>query len=154
MSKSGQIEKILWSIALPGLGQLLNGQLFKGLILIILEFLINVQSSLNQVIIYSFQGDIQLAIEETNYQWLMFYPCIYMYSIWDAYRDAEGETTPFSFLPFVISAYLGTIGVIYSSNLKLFGVLIGPVFLPILFIIFGIGIGVLIKMILRKMRFK
>lgn len=154
MSKSEKIEKILWSIALPGLGQLLNGQLFKGLILIILEFLINVQSSLNQVIIYSFQGDIQLAIEETNYQWLMFYPCIYMYSIWDAYQNAEGETTPFSFLPFVISAYLGTIGVIYSSNLKLFGVLIGPVFLPILFIIFGIGIGVLFKMILQKMIFK
>lgn len=154
MSKSGQIEKILWSIALPGLGQLLNGQLLKGLFLIILEFIINVQSNLNTVIIYSFYGDIPLAIEETNYQWLMFYPCVYMYSIWDAYRWAEGKSSPYSFLPFVISAYLGTIGVIYSSNFKLFGVLIGPVFLPILCLILGVGIGILIKILLGNMKIK
>ena len=154
MSKAGQVEKILWSIALPGFGQILNGKLFKGILLIALEFVINVQSNLNTVIIHSFQGEIQLAIDQTNYQWLMFYPCLYMFSMWDACREAEGETSPYSFMPFVFSAYFGTIGVIYSSNLKMFGMLIGPVFLPILFLILGVGIGALLKMILQNMRVK
>ena len=52
MSKEGRIEKVLWSIALPGFGQLLNGKFLKGLLLILLEFLINVQSNFNQAIIY------------------------------------------------------------------------------------------------------
>lgn len=34
------IESALWSIAIPGLGQLLNKKYFKGIILIALEFLI------------------------------------------------------------------------------------------------------------------
>ncbi|MFC7686992.1 hypothetical protein [Ureibacillus sp. GCM10028918] len=154
MSKENRVEKILWSIALPGFGQLLNGRFLKGLLLIVLEILINVQSNLNNSIIYSFQGEIQLAIDQTNYQWLMFYPCLYMFSIWDAYREAEGETSPYSFIPFVFSAYFGTIGVIYSSSLMVFGVQFGPVFLPILFLILGIGIGVLIKITLRHMKLR
>ena len=105
MSREERMGKALWSIALPGLGQLLNGKFLKGLLLIILEILINVQSNFNKVIIYSFQGDIKSAIDQTNYQWLMFYPCLYMFSIWDAYRDAERGKSPYSFLPFVFSAY-------------------------------------------------
>lgn len=150
MSKEGQIEKILWSIALPGFGQILNGQLFKGALLIGLEIVINVQANLNKVIIDSFQGNIKSAIENADYAWLMFYPCLYMFSIWDAYREVQGETVPYAFIPFVFSAYFGTIGVIYSSKLELFGVLFGPVFLPILFLILGVGIGVLIKIIFRN----
>ena len=30
-------EKLLWSIALPGFGQMLNGKYVKGILLIILE---------------------------------------------------------------------------------------------------------------------
>ncbi|WP_242068043.1 hypothetical protein [Priestia endophytica] len=145
------MEKVLWSIALPGFGQLLNGKFLKGLLLIGLELLINIQSNFNKVIMCSFQGDIQAAIDHVNYNWLMFYPCLYMFSIWDAYRDAGGGTSPYSFLPFTFSAYFVTIGLIYSSSLEVCGVLFGPVFLPMLFLIPGIGIGFLIKMVLRKM---
>jgi hypothetical protein len=49
MSREGRIEKRLWSIALPGFGQLLNGKFLKGLLLIGLEVLINVQSNFNKV---------------------------------------------------------------------------------------------------------
>ncbi|RID83716.1 hypothetical protein D1953_15450 [Peribacillus asahii] len=149
-----RIEKVLWSIALPGFGQILNGKFFKGLLFIILEFLINVQSNLNQMIIYSFQGDIQSAIEQTNYQWLMFYPCLYMFAIWDAYRDAGGGKSPYSFLPFVFSAYFMTVGLIYSSSLKLFGSLLGPLFLSLLSVIPGIGVGLFIKSILGILKTK
>lgn len=43
-------EKLLWSIAFPGFGQLLNGKYVKGIIFISLEFIINVQSKFNQII--------------------------------------------------------------------------------------------------------
>ncbi|WP_078556045.1 hypothetical protein [Bacillus alkalicellulosilyticus] len=138
-------EKILWSIALPGFAQFLNGKLIKGIVFIFLEFLVNVQSNLNTIIIPSFHGQIEQAIALTNYQWLMFYPCLYLFAIWDAYRDAGGGSGPYAFLPFVFSAFLGTIGVVYSSTLPIFGVLWGPIFLPILFLIIGVGVGFIVK---------
>lgn len=84
-------EALLWSIALPGFGQFLNGSVIKGIAFIILEFLVNVQSNFNLAIMYSFTGEINKAIEITDFQWLMFYPCLYMFAMWDAYREANGK---------------------------------------------------------------
>ncbi|MED3554337.1 hypothetical protein [Cytobacillus praedii] len=147
-----KLEAILWSIALPGFAQLLNRKFLKGIVFIFLEFLINVNSHFNMVILYSFQGNITEAIEATNYQWLMFYPCLYMFAMWDAYKDAKGETTPYSYIPFVFGAYFVTIGLIYSPSFKLGQILIGPVWLPILALIPGLLVGNFIKCLL--MRFK
>lgn len=139
------MEKLFWSIALPGFGQILNGKLIKGFVLIFLEFLINVQANFNQVIMLSFNGDIVSAIEQTNYKWLMFYPCLYFFAMWDAFKDAGGGKAPYSFLPFVFGAYFVTIGLIYSKSIKLFDVLLGPVWLPIIFVIPGFLIGWLLQ---------
>jgi len=57
---------LLWSIALPGFGQFLNGKPIKGIVFVFLEFLINVQSNFNTIIISSFQGDIKKAIEQAE----------------------------------------------------------------------------------------
>lgn len=143
-------EVLFWSIAFPGFGQLLNQKYFKGFILIALEFIINVKGKINLVIFHSFLGEIQIAIDQADFLWLMFYPCIYLFAIWDAYRDAGGGQQPHSYFPFVFSAYFGTIGVIYSTRLKLFGYLIGPVFLPIICMIIGVVIGQMIRRVLRK----
>lgn len=148
MTKTNPIEAILWSIAIPGFGQFLNKKYFKGVVLISLEFLININSHLNTSIISSFYGDISTSINQINYQWLMFYPCVYTFAIWDAYKDSFSKPKPFSFLPFVFSAYLGTIGVIYSKSLTFMGLLIGPIWLPLFFIFIGIMIGFIIKKIL------
>ena len=113
-------EKLLWSIALPGLGQLLNGKYIKGILFILLEIFINVQANFNEIIMLSFQGDIEKAIAQTDYQWLMFYPCLYFYAMWDAFKDSGGGKGPFSFLPFVFSAYFVTVGCMYSSNFRIF----------------------------------
>jgi len=115
-----------------------------------LEVLINVQSNLNEVIISSFYGNIPKAIQQTNYAWLMFYPCVYLFAIWDGYKDAGGGKEAYSYIPFVTSAYLGTIGVVYSSTFELMGVLMGPIWLSILFLIIGAGIGLIIKKLLVK----
>lgn len=81
------LEKLLWSIALPGLGQLLNGKYIKGIALLVLEFLINVKANFNKVILLSHYGEILSAIEQTNYQWLMFYPCLSFLAMWDAFKE-------------------------------------------------------------------
>lgn len=143
------IEILMWSIALPGFGQLLNGKYFKGTVLLILEFLINVQANFNKVIFLSFHGRIIDAINQTDYQWLMFYPCLYFFSIWDAVKDAGGGKDPLSFLPYVFTAFSATAGLIFSSNLKIFGLLFGPVWLPMLFVIPGALIGGIIRNIIK-----
>jgi hypothetical protein len=125
---SNSVEKALWSVAIPGFGQLLNRKYFKGLVLIILEFLINTYSHLNMVIILSFYGEMEKAIQHTNYNWLMYYPCVYSFSIWDAFKDGQKVESPLLFIPFVLSAYTGTVGVIYSTSFRINGVLIGPIF--------------------------
>ncbi|MEH7418706.1 hypothetical protein V7266_25930 [Neobacillus drentensis] len=143
-------EMLLWSIALPGFGHFLNKKYIKGTVFVFLEFLVNVQANFNEVIISSFQGDIEKAIIQTNYQWLMFYPCLYFFAMWDAFKDAGGGKDSFSFLPFVFSAYFVTVGCIYSSNFKLSGVLLGPVWLPIICVIPGVTMGLFLKRIFLK----
>ena len=94
MGKNNALEAALWSLAIPGFGQIINKKYLKGLTLIGLEILINMRSGLNTIIIYSFHGQTLEAINLTNYQWLMFYPCVYLFAIWDAYRDAGGTKYP------------------------------------------------------------
>ncbi|MBV7509633.1 hypothetical protein KW850_31420 [Bacillus sp. sid0103] len=143
-------EKLLWSIAFPGFGQMLNGKYFKGILFILLEFVINVQSHFNEVIMLSFNGEIEKTFARSEYQWLMFYPCVYFFAMWDAYKDAGGDKEPYSFLPFVSSAYLVTVGLMISSGIKVFGYLLGTVWFPMLCVIPGVVIGILIKNLLRK----
>lgn len=54
------MEVLLWSIALPGFGQLLNRKYIKGILLIVLEVMINVMARLNVAIVHSFHGDIRV----------------------------------------------------------------------------------------------
>ncbi|WP_042355854.1 hypothetical protein [Bacillus rubiinfantis] len=143
-------EALFWSIALPGFGQLLNRKWLKGIIFIGLEFLVNVQAHFNEAIISSFHGDIQLAIQQINYQWLMFYPCLYFFAMWDAFKDGGGGKKRYSFLPFVFSAYFVTVGLIFSTKVKIFGVVLGPVLLPMLFVIPGLAVGFLLQAIFTR----
>ncbi|MEH7549409.1 hypothetical protein V7306_27105, partial [Neobacillus vireti] len=82
MKKMSKLEAVLWNIAFPGFTQLLTGQYIKGVLFVVLEFIMNVNSHFNQAIMLSFLGEIGQAEMVVNYQWLMFYPCIYMFSMW------------------------------------------------------------------------
>ena len=146
------MEKLLWSVALPGFGHLLYGKYLKGILFILLEFIINIKANLNVVIISSFHGNIQQAIEQVDYEWLLFYPCLYFFVMWDAYKGAGGGKKPYSFLPFVSSAYIVTVGTVYSSTFTVFGVLLGPVWLPILSMIPGWAVGMLLQKLIMKLK--
>ncbi|WP_100372480.1 hypothetical protein [Bacillus sp. FJAT-45037] len=148
MSREKRVEAILWSIAFPGFGQFLNKKYVKGIFFVILELLINVQALLNTAIIPSFYGNGQEANATVNYQWIMFYPCLYLFSMYDAYRDAGGISVKYSSVPFAIAAYSGTIGVIYSGSFRLNGHLVGVIWSPIIFLLLGFSIGLLIRLLI------
>lgn len=148
--KSKKLEAVLWSIALPGFAQLLSRHYIKGILFIGLEFLVNVMGNLNTIIVLSFNLKIEEAIPETNYLWLMFYPCLYFYAIWDAYKNAGGGEKAFAYLPLVFSAYFVTVGVIFSPSFTIAGQLIGPLWLPILSTPIGLAAGGFIRWILLK----
>lgn len=80
----------------------------------------------------------------------MFYPCIYFYSMWDAYKDAGGGKEPYSYLPFVMSAFFVTVGLMYSAKVKIFGIYLGTVWFPMICVIPGIMVGFLLKKIFRN----
>lgn len=151
--KNKRAEVLFWSIAFPGFGQILNRKYVKAFILIGLEVIVNVQGKINVVIMHSFLGEMEEAIGAADFLWLMFYPCLYLFAIWDAYRDAGGGAHPFLYLPFVFAAYIGTIGVIYSTQFNILGYLVGPIFLSIIGMIIGFLIGLAIRRtILNRIR--
>ncbi|WP_130860329.1 hypothetical protein [Gracilibacillus phocaeensis] len=148
--KSEKLEAVLWSIALPGFAQLLHHHYIKGILLIGLEILINVKGNLNTILMLSFHFKAEEAIAETNYLWLMFYPCLYFYAIWDAYKHAGGGEKPFAYLPLAFSAYFVTVGLIFSPTFTIFGHLVGSIWLPILFLPIGLAVGGLLRWVLLK----
>ncbi|MGJ7919651.1 hypothetical protein [Neobacillus sp. LXY-4] len=145
MKKQGKLEAILWNVAMPGFSQIISGQILKGLFLVISEMVINIMGNFNEIIMYSFLWEIERAFKTANYQWLMFYPCFYMFSLWDGYRNAMPETEKRSYLPFVFGAFFVTVGLMISPKFKIFGVLLGPVFLPMLCLIPGLLTGFIIR---------
>ena len=59
---------MLWSLCIPGFGQLYNRDYINGLVLVALEFLINVQAKLNLAILFSFRGQIDVANQIADIQ--------------------------------------------------------------------------------------
>jgi hypothetical protein len=145
---------LLWSIAIPGFGQLYNGDYLIGLLLVFLEFLINVNANINLAILFSFHGQFLQANQVANLQWLLFYPCVYSFSVWQAYNKAveinlatettnvEPSRTYYSAM-FIGWAMGGTLGVIYCYG-------IGPIFGGIAGMMAGTLIGTLIERSIRR----
>ncbi|KMM36139.1 hypothetical protein [Guptibacillus hwajinpoensis] len=153
MKKIYPFEVLLWSIAFPGFGQIINKMYIRGAFFILLEFVINVKSSLNMNILYSFQGKANEAVLVTNYEWAMFYPCVYMFAIYESFLRAiekSGQNPPvFLTLPFVTGAYFSTVGVIYSNTIP-YRFWIPPTFIPILGIAVGVAVGFFVRFILIR----
>ncbi|MTH53148.1 hypothetical protein GKZ89_06955 [Bacillus mangrovi] len=152
MKKTGKLEAVLWSIAFPGFGQLLNGHFGKGIVFIALEIVINVNGAFNLAIKHSFNGDIAEAFQSADLQWLMFYPCVYFFAMYDAYKYAGGASPPYSFLPFAFSAYFVTVGVMLAEKIVFFGVQPGPVWVPMIFTVPGLVSGFAVRAVLLKLK--
>lgn len=75
-----------WSAAFPGFGHLLLSKYLRGYALFIWEVIVNIKAHVNLSMIYSFQGEIELAKEVLNTRWLLVYIPVYIFAIWDSYR--------------------------------------------------------------------
>jgi hypothetical protein len=75
-----------WSAAFPGFGHLLLSKYLRGYALFIWEVIVNINAHVNLSMIYSFQGNIDLAKEVLNTRWLLMYIPVYLFGIWDSYR--------------------------------------------------------------------
>lgn len=77
-----------------------------------------------------------------------------LFAMWDAFKDAGGGQASFAYLPFVSCAYFVTVGLMLSSKIKIFGYMIGPVWLPMLFVVPGLVFGFFVRFVLNYMNHK
>lgn len=75
-----------WSAAFPGFGHMILSKYLRGFALFIWEVVVNIEANINLSMIYSFQGNIDLAKEVLNPRWLLMYIPVYLFAIWDSYR--------------------------------------------------------------------
>lgn len=75
-----------WSAAFPGFGHMLLSKYLRGYALFIWEVIVNVNAHINSSMIYSFQGNIDMAKEVIDTRWLLMYIPVYLFGIWDSYR--------------------------------------------------------------------
>ncbi len=100
-----------WSIAFPGFGHLLLSKYIRGYLLFIWEVIVNIHANVNLAMVYSFQGNIDMAKAILDTRWLLIYIPVYLFAIWDSYRTTVdmnkvyvlAEREDHSFNSFVIS---------------------------------------------------
>ncbi|WP_248925917.1 hypothetical protein [Paenibacillus hamazuiensis] len=77
---------VWWSAALPGAGHMQLCKYGSGTILMIWEFVTNVQAHINEAIFYSMIGQFHLAKSVIDTRWFLLYMAIYVFTMWDCYR--------------------------------------------------------------------
>jgi hypothetical protein len=110
----------LFSILMPGFGQIYNGQFLKGVFFLIVEHFDNVFGHINHAIFLDFNGFHQQAIDVTNFQFMLFYPGFYVYVVWDAWYYAKPNADKSkTAIPFIIAGFLGELSAIYAPKLAI-----------------------------------
>lgn len=87
---------LIWSALLTGFGHIYNMKLLKALILLGWTVAIIAMSHINSAIIATLTGQFQQVDAIVNYQWLLFFPSIYLFAMWDAYNDSVEMNKAFS----------------------------------------------------------
>ena len=107
------------SILMPGLGQLFNKQFFKAIVLLFIEHTINRLSHLNTGLMLSFNGNHQEALQILNYEYVLFYPGLYVFFVYDSVINTESKYNKNSAFYFCLSGLVGTFGVLYGRYIPM-----------------------------------
>lgn len=151
---------LVWSLFMPGFGQLYNNNYFHAFFFISMEIFINNMGKINLSIYHSFNGDFLKALEILNFQWAMFYPCLYAFSAWDAFNRAKIINHELNKekveLPERVTYLNGLfIGTTVGLNLGLlWGVMGSPIFGTLLGGMVGAIIGVITENVIKHVRVK
>ena len=93
-----------------------------GIVLLGLEFIVNLNSNLNLSLADTFMGDINSAHHVINYRWALFYPSLYGYAIWQAFNFAIANNNRINGKDVVQRTYLSGffIGLVLGMDFGLF----------------------------------
>lgn len=72
-----------WSAAFPGFGYILVGSYIKGFLLVIWEYLININAHINMAIFLSATGRLEQAKEVIDNRWFLLYIGVFVMTIWE-----------------------------------------------------------------------
>lgn len=78
---------VFWAAMLGGAGHFHNMQLLKGTVLMGWYLVVAIKSGLNIALYHTLTGEFDLAKQVVDYEWLLFWPSVYLFNIWDAYHD-------------------------------------------------------------------
>jgi len=87
LDKSNPWLALVWSALLMGFGHIYNKRALKAIILLGWGVAIIFAGNVDHAIVATFRGQFLQAKEIVDYQWLLFFPSIYVFSMWDAYND-------------------------------------------------------------------
>ncbi|GAB6179674.1 hypothetical protein JCM14036_09930 [Desulfotomaculum defluvii] len=88
LSRYNPWSSLIWSALLTGFGHLYTSKALKGIILFGWMVAIIIFSKINHAIIYTLIGEFERVNKVLDYQWLLFFPSIYVFAMWDSYNDA------------------------------------------------------------------
>lgn len=78
---------VMWgSMAFPGAGHMILCKYFTGAMLMIWEFIVNVNSHINLAIMLSMTGQFDKAKAVLEPRWFFLYMGVYLFGMWDCYR--------------------------------------------------------------------
>jgi len=110
----------LFSMLMPGVGQMYNNQFVKGVVFLIIEHYDNVFGTINKAIHMDFNGAHAEALKVVDYQYLLFYPGFYAFCVWDAWFHAKaGANKTTTAITFLIAGFLGKFAAIFSAHLPI-----------------------------------
>ncbi|MED3727631.1 hypothetical protein HPB58_11850 [Priestia filamentosa] len=85
LDKRNPILSIVWSLFMPGLGQLYIHRIIGAFFIVIWTVIFFYYSHLLEAISLLFLSDIQKATKTLDSEWFLFFPSLYGFAIYDAY---------------------------------------------------------------------
>jgi len=87
LDKRNPILSVFWSVLMPGLGQLYIHRIIGAFFVIIWAVVFFYYSHLLEGISLLFSGKIQQATSALDAEWLLFFPSLYGFAIFDSYMN-------------------------------------------------------------------
>ncbi len=85
----------LWSLMMPGLGDIYNRKIPSAVFILVSWILICYKSHILNAIVYSFTGHFVQATAALNIEWTLFLPSILGFAIYNAFNIANDRNTLF-----------------------------------------------------------
>lgn len=88
LTKRNPLMALFLSIFLGGAGHFYNNKPIKAVMLMGWHLAIWLNAGLNRALLATLQGDWQAAHSLIDYQWLLFWPSMHLFNIWNAWDDS------------------------------------------------------------------